>query len=83
MGIRIKDLNMDDRLKKWIAPIATFRDSEKAAQNETKEVMENKKYKKEDEFVAIAEGISLPLYIFTYNIEMTQFIYTDLLVNPD
>ena len=39
----------------------------------------NKDYKEKDEFVAIAEGKNIPLYIFTYNIEMTQFIYTDLL----
>ena len=29
--------------------------------------------------MAIAEGKEIPLYIFTYNIEMTQFVYTDLL----
>jgi len=43
----------------------------------------NNEYKKELEFVAIAEGIDLPIYIFTYNIEMTQFIFTDLLKNPE
>jgi hypothetical protein len=39
----------------------------------------NQEYKEKDEFVAIAEGKDIPLYIFTYNIEMTQFVYTDLL----
>ena len=39
----------------------------------------NQEYQEKDEFVAIAEGKEIPLYIFTYNIEMTQFVYTDLL----
>jgi hypothetical protein len=39
----------------------------------------DKEYIEKDEFVAIAEGIDIPLYIFTYNIEMTQFVFTDLL----
>lgn len=38
-------------------------------------------YDPELEFVAIAEGSKLPFYIFTYNIEMTQFVYTDLMVS--
>jgi hypothetical protein len=33
--------------------------------------------------VAIAEGLDLPFYIFTYNVEMTQFISTDLSREPD
>lgn len=40
-------------------------------------------YRKDLEFVAIAEGIDLPLYIFTYNIEMTQFIFTDMMKNTE
>ena len=40
-------------------------------------------YRKDLEFVAIAEGIDLPMYIFTYNIEMTQFTFTDMLKNPE
>jgi hypothetical protein len=47
------------------------------------ETKANQEYIDKDEFVAIAEGIDIPLYIFTYNIEMTQFVYTDLLTNPD
>ena len=26
-GFRVRDLNMDDRLKKWITPLATFKGS--------------------------------------------------------
>ena len=33
--------------------------------------------------MAIAECRKLPIYIFTYNIEMTQFIYTNLMVSQD
>jgi len=31
----------------------------------------------EDEFIAIAEGKQVPLYAFTYNLEMVQFYYED------
>lgn len=30
-----------------------------------------------EKFIAIAEGIDLPLYAFTYGIEMIQFYYED------
>lgn len=43
----------------------------------------NETYKSGNEFVAIAEGLDLPFYIFTYNVEMTQFISTDLTREPD
>ena len=73
---------MDDKLNKLIMPIATYLESgriqkEFLFENRTSE------YKSENEFIAIAEGRELPIYIFTYNIEMTQFIYTDLMINPD
>jgi hypothetical protein len=40
-------------------------------------------YNDKDEFIAIAEGKDVPIYFFTYNLEMTQFIYTDLISNQD
>ena len=43
----------------------------------------NETYQPGKEFVAIAEGLDLPFYIFTYNVEMTQFISTDLTREPD
>jgi hypothetical protein len=30
-----------------------------------------------DEFIAIAEGVDIPMYIFTYQIEMVQFYFED------
>ena len=42
-----------------------------------------REYRPAEEFVAIAEGIDLPLYIFTYNVEMTQFIRTDISKSVD
>jgi hypothetical protein len=68
-----------------LSPIATFEGSA-LAENANFFGIESKadqEYIDKDEFIAIAEGINIPLYIFTYNIEMTQFIYTDLLSNPD
>lgn len=79
-GIRMKDLKSDDSLKKWITPIATFKgtgDATKILTNDTSS------YDRNLEFIAIAEGIDLPLYMFTYNVEMTQFTFTDLMKNPD
>jgi hypothetical protein len=43
----------------------------------------NETYKNGNELVAIAEGLDLPFYLFTYNVEMTQFISTDLSREPD
>lgn len=40
-------------------------------------------YHPEDEFVAIAEGTDLPIYIFTYNVEMTQFVRTEIMDRDD
>lgn len=39
-------------------------------------------YKPHEEIVAIAEGIKHPIYMFTYNVEMTQFVSTDLIKEP-
>lgn len=82
-GFRVKDIKGDDRLGKIITPIATFRDS---ALSDTRLSFAHKNesnYNPGEEFVAIAEHKDMPLYIFTYNIEMTQFIYTDLMKQPD
>jgi hypothetical protein len=80
-GFRVRDLKSDDSLKKWITPIATFRGSGEIVNELTNDTVTI--YDKDDEFIAIAEGINLPLYIFTYNVEMTQFIFTDLMKNPN
>lgn len=80
----LRNLAFDDKLSKIITPIATFEGSGLA---ENKHLMVDSKaskdYSDQDEFIAIAEGIDLPIYIFTYNLEMTQFVYTDLMVNPE
>lgn len=34
-------------------------------------------YDTDDEFIAIAEGIDIPLYIFTYQVELVQFYFED------
>jgi len=82
-GFRLKDIEMDDKLKKMITPLATFAGSAYAENELTMDDITQLDYTKEHEFVAIAEGIDLPLYIFTYNVEMTQFVYTDLMRAPD
>jgi len=80
-GFRIKDLESDDHLKRWLTPIATFKGTGDA---QTREMVSNDKdYDSSHEFIAIAEGITLPVYVFTYNIEMTQFVYTDMMKSKD
>lgn len=83
-GFKIRSLEFDDHLSKILSPIATFEGSALAENDKffMTESKANREYVDKDEFVAIAEGIDVPLYIFTYNIEMTQFVYTDLLSNP-
>jgi hypothetical protein len=71
--MRVRDLNSDEQLTKWITPLATFKDSGKAkwSQVSWSEDESDKVYNSRDEFIAIAEGIEVPIYFFTYNIEMT------------
>jgi len=74
VGLRIKELKIDEQLKKWITPLATFKDSGKATWSIVSwsdDASLPKSYKHDEEFIAIAEGISIPIYFFTYNIEMT------------
>jgi len=70
----MKDWKFDERLSKLISPIATLKGSAHSDQRATidKTILEDRKeYHPEEEFIAIAEGVDMPLYIFTYNIEMT------------
>jgi len=70
--MRIKELNIDEQLRKWITPLATFKESGKATWGIISwSDDEEKVYSSDDEFIAIAEGINIPIYLFTYNIEMT------------
>jgi len=71
--MRLRDLKADEKLSKWIAPLATFKDSGKARWSMVSwsEDANSRIYEERDEFIAIAEGKDIPLYFFTYNIEMT------------
>jgi len=62
-GVSTHDIESDRQLSKLIQPIATF----------TQHGVDEEAH----EFVAIAEGIKLPLYAFTYGIEMVQFYHED------
>jgi hypothetical protein len=70
-------------LKNYIEVVATFDGSARADNEMTFISQDDIAYDANEEFVAIAEGKDIPFYIFTYNIEMTQFIYTDLMVDED
>lgn len=66
--------------------LATFKDSA-LAENKIN-LVENRNetdllHDGRNEYVAIAEGRKYPIYMITYNIEMTQFIYTDLMATDD
>ena len=51
--------------------IATFSGSANADHKHSLDNKDESKYNQKEEFVAIAEGKQLPIYIFTYNLEMT------------
>ena len=69
----MRDIETDPHLKKFIQPLATFEGTGTMIENYLN--MKNKQdtdyYSDEEEFVAIAEGRDLPIYMFTYNPEMT------------
>ena len=54
---------MDDNLNRNLDVIAVFKTHEGEAET--------------TDFIAIAEGIKMPIYAFTYNIEMVQFHFED------
>jgi hypothetical protein len=83
IGVRLKDIQRDQRLSTLMNPLATIHGSADVENELSMLDKRNVKYMDEDEFVAIAEGTELPFYFFTYNIEMIQFVYTDFMENED
>ena len=69
-GVRLKDIQRDQRLRTLMNPLATIHGSADIDNELSMLDQRNIKYMDEDEFVAIAEGTELPFYFFTYNIEM-------------
>lgn len=82
-GVRVKDIQQDENLKLLITPLATIEGSAYVTTKLSLYDFNETPYDPEEEFVAIAEGLKLPIYIFTYNVEMTQFISTNLMHEPD
>lgn len=62
-GVRPDDLARDSYLSQIFKPIAAF-SSHGISSNDQK-------------FIAIAEGIEVPFYAFTYGLELTQFFFED------
>lgn len=67
-GLRLRELAKDAELFKMLEPLATFISASES---------------EEDQFIAIAEAHNLPLYVFTYGLEMTQFYFEDPTLNND
>lgn len=69
----MRDIESDPNLKNFIQPLATFEGTGTMVENYLN--MKNKQdtdyYNDDEEFIAIAEGRELPIYMFTYNPEMT------------
>ena len=61
-GLRLKELAKDAKINKFLKPVATY-DMDIADADE--------------QFIAIAEGVDIPLYVFTYQVEMVQFYFED------
>ena len=62
-GLRPSDLKYQVGLSKHLRPLAVF----------TGHGIDTE----EDRFIAIAEGVEMPLYAFTYGLEMVQFYFED------
>lgn len=60
-GLRLADWESDTTLKNMLKPLATF----------VSDSVDS------DRFVAIAEGVDMPIYAFTYGIEVPQFVFED------
>lgn len=58
-GLKLNEFNKNTQLRKKFHVLATFKTEES----------------KEREYIAIMEAFKLPIYIITYNIEMTQFVF--------
>ena len=67
-GISLAHLKNDDVLKRNLQPIAVFQTG--GAQSN-------------EDFVAILEGKKVPLYAFTYGVELVQFYFEDKTLNND
>ncbi len=57
--MKLNDFNKNTHLRKRFQVLATFKTEEE----------------KDREYIAIMEAYNLPIYIITYNIEMTQFVF--------
>lgn len=64
-GLRPKDLKFQKALTRHLKPLALFTSHDAT------------KAKEDDKFIAIAEGVEMPLYAFTYGVELVQFYYED------
>ena len=82
-GVTVNDMLTDENLKRIITPLATIEGSAYVTYPLSFVDFSKEEYKPKEEIVAIAEGVKLPIYMFTYNVEMTQFVSTDLGKEPD
>ena len=69
-GLRPKDLKVQNSLKRHLRPLAVFTSHDKITNEE-------------DKFIAIAEGAEMPIYAFTYGVELVQFFFEDATATKD
>ena len=62
-GVSVENLGKENAVKNKLKPIAVFSSHEIEDDN--------------DKYIAIAEGTDMPLYAFTYGIELIQFYFED------
>lgn len=60
MGLRLRELDVDQNLRRLLTPIAIYSSFDKDGKHVDKKLKH---------FVAIAEGKTMPIYAFTYDIE--------------
>ena len=69
-GLRLQEFAKEITLTKKFQVVATILNPNVPSTSNTEEEEQN-------EFIAIMEGLDLPIYIITYNIEMTQFVFAN------
>ena len=73
-GLRLQEFSKELTLTKKFQVVATIL-------NPNVPTTYNTEDEEQSEFIAIMEGLDLPIYIITYNIEMTQFVFANPVAN--
>ena len=74
-GLRVREFSRESRINQRYQIVATFKTS--ALPDAPLTIVD------EEEYIAILESTNFPLYFITYEIDYTQFVYSNPISNPD